>query len=85
MDESVDEPKLGLVTYPPAVAKGTNYGLVHNDVPFDGGVTISKILASPCIIAYIPRSYYAHMLNAARHGMAASPIELDRPYGIKAM
>ncbi|KAG6357174.1 hypothetical protein INS49_015052 [Diaporthe citri] len=56
-NELENEPKLDLMTYPPAVAKGTNYGLVHNDEPFDGGVTISKILASPCIFAYIPRSH----------------------------
>lgn len=85
MDEPEGEPKLGLVTYPPAVAKGTNYGLVHNDEPFDDGVTISKILASPCIFAYIPRSHYPHMMHAVNQGMAASPIDLDRPYGIKAM
>lgn len=77
--------KLELMTYPPAVAKGPNYGLIHNDEPFDGGVTISRILSSSCIIAYVPRGHYTNMLDAVSRGMAANPIDLTPPYGIETM
>lgn len=58
-DDKPEDAKLGLLTYPPAVANGPNYGIVHNDEPFDGGVTIPKVLSSSCVIAYVPRSRYA--------------------------
>ncbi|KAK7706582.1 hypothetical protein SLS64_007413 [Diaporthe eres] len=76
---------LELITYPPVVARGPNYGLVHNDEPFDGGVTISKILSSSLVIAYIPRSHYASIKNALSHAEAADPIDPKRPFGIDLM
>lgn len=80
-----DEAELDLVTYPPAVAKGPNYGLVHNDEPFDGGVTISKILSSPSIVVYVPRGYRASIMDAVSHGRTAAPIDAQRPFGIPDM
>lgn len=79
------EGDLELITYPPVVARGPNYGLVHNDEPFDGGATISKILSSPLVIAYIPRSHYASIKNALSHAEAADPIDPKRPFGMETM
>lgn len=76
---------LDLVTYPPVVARGPNYGLVHNDEPFDGGVTISKILSSSHIVAYIPRCKYAFITDAVSHAEAATSIDPKRPFGIEPM
>lgn len=76
---------LDLITYPPAVARGPNHGLVHSNEPFDGGVTISKILCSSLIVAYIPRSHYASIRNAISRGMQATPVDLQQPFGIPSM
>lgn len=76
---------LDLVTYPPVVARGSKYGLVHYDEPFDGGVTISKILSSSLIVAYVPRDHYVSIMNAVSHAEAAPSIDPERPFGIKAM
>lgn len=76
---------LDLVTYPPVVARGSNYGLVHNDEPFDGGATISKILSSSLVVAYIPMDHYASIVDALSHAKAAPSIDPERPFGIKAM
>lgn len=76
---------LDLITYPPVVARGPNYGLVHKNEPFDGGVTIRKILSSSLIIAYIPRSHYASIKNAVSRAEAATSIDLDRPFGMEVM
>lgn len=77
--------QLRLLTYPPAVAEGPNYGIVHKDGPFDGGATVSQILSSSCIIAHVPRSRYGDKVNAAKFAMASEPIDLMRPYGIEPM
>ncbi|KAJ0116080.1 hypothetical protein J7T55_005026 [Diaporthe amygdali] len=81
----LNEAKMGCATYPPFVAKGPNYGLVHSDEPFDGVVSLSKILSARFIIAYFPSPRLPDLTNAIKQSLEAAPIDAERPFGVRSM
>lgn len=82
---TLGDAKFELLTYPPTVAAGPNYDIVHNDKPFENGATVSKILSSSSITAYVPRAYCEAIKNAFSRGKAADIVEGDWPWGIQPM
>lgn len=80
-----DKTSFGVVTYPRGVAKGPNYGIVHEDEPFDGDVTLSQILTSTFMIVYLPQNRRESILEAVSKGRAADPIPPLETYGIERM
>jgi hypothetical protein len=81
----LNDNQFSLVTYPPTVAEGPNFGIVHRNETFDGAMTISRILASSGIIAYIPMKNLSLLVDAFNYGKEVKPIDRSCPYGLPPM
>lgn len=76
------ETKLGLLNYPPCVADGPNYRIVHHDEPFDYGATITTILDTTVFVVYVPRARFPDITNAFIEGKKSPLPNVELPYGL---